>query len=47
MQRHQLLVTPPRPAGKRVKREMVVGSLLKGGVVVWRGLSEVGEGSGG
>lgn len=32
MQRHQLLVTPPKPAGKRVRREMVVGSLVEGGM---------------
>lgn len=31
MQRHQLPVTPPQPAGKRVRREMAVGSLVEGG----------------
>lgn len=33
MQRHQLLVTPPQPAGKRVKREVVWGYGCLEGVV--------------
>lgn len=42
MQRHQLLVTPPQPAGKRVKRD---GSGEFGGggcMVVWKGVVEGG-----
>lgn len=37
MHRHQLLVTPPQPAGRRVKRD---GG--GGGMAVWKGLQRVG-----
>lgn len=43
MQRHQLLVTPPQPAGKRVKRDG--GGEFGGGGGVWlfgRGVVEGG-----